>query len=116
MPKFSMPWVETDFRRKTQRLTRFQRDAYRALLQACFERDGELFDSDKHFAQICDLDLRTWRKHRTVVLAFFYRCGDTWRHHRIDEDLLRIRVIHEKRSLAGQKGVVARVIRSARRH
>lgn len=111
-----MPWVEADFRRKTQLLTRMQANAYRNLLQACFDAGGELPDDDKKLAQICDIDIRTWRKHRPVVLSFFYRTVDGWRQRRIDDDLARLADLHQKRSAAGQKGVVARMIKQARRH
>lgn len=116
MANFSMPWVEADFRRKTAHLTRVQRDAYRSLLHACFDAGGELPDRDKTLERIVDLDSRTWRKHRPVVLGFFYRTADGWRHQRVDEDIERIASIHKKRSSAGQKGVVARMIKQARRH
>lgn len=57
MPNFSMPWVEADFRRKTQHLTRIQREAYRALLQACWDAGGVLPDDDKALARIFSLSL-----------------------------------------------------------
>lgn len=117
MANFSMPWVEADFRRKTQHLRRFQREAYRSLLQACWDGHGTLPDDDGLLAKICDIDVRAFRKHREVLLGFFYHSeGSHWRHQRIDEDLNRIEIIHQKRSIAGQKGVVARMIKSARRH
>lgn len=106
-----MPWVEADFRRKTIRLSRLQRDAYKALLQACFDCGGELPDDDKLLARICDLDVRTFRKHRAALRAFFYTSPDGWRHHRIDEDLARLAKLHEQRSSAGQKGGLATAIR-----
>jgi uncharacterized protein YdaU (DUF1376 family) len=112
MANFSIPWVETDFRRKTGHLSKLQGEAYRALLFACFERGGVLPDDDKKLAQICDIDIRTFRKNKAVLQAFFY---DGWHHRRIDEDLARIEAVHIKRSIAGQKGVVARLIKGARR-
>jgi uncharacterized protein YdaU (DUF1376 family) len=116
MANFSMPWVQADFDRKTLFLTRLQANAYRALLQACFDAGGELPDDDKRLSQICDLDVRTWRKHRSAVLAFFYLSeGGHWRQTRIDHDLTRLADLHQKRSLAGKKGVVARLIKQARR-
>jgi len=111
MANWSMPWVQADFNRKTKRLTRLQRTAYRDLLQAAFDIGGELPDDDKLLARICDLDVRTWRKHRPILLAFFYRTADGWRHGRIDEDLERIATTRERRSLAGQKGGLQTAIR-----
>ena len=104
MANFSMPWVQADFNRKTGRLTRVQRAAYRELLQACFDGGGELPDDDRLMARICDLDVRTFRKHRAVLLSFFYKTVDGWRHSRIDDDLSKISTIKAHRSLAGQKG------------
>lgn len=116
MANFSMPWVDADFRRKTRFLPRLQTNAYRDLLQACFDAGGELPDDDKTLAYICRLDIRTWRKHRSAVLAFFYQSeGGHWRQTRIDHDLTRLAELHQKRSLAGKKGVVARLIKEARR-
>lgn len=106
MANFSMPWVDADFRRKTLALSRVQRDAYKNLLQACFDCDGTLPDDDKLMARICELDIRTWRKHRPVLEAFFYMTPDGWRHQRIDSDLTRLADLRAKRSLAGKKGAV----------
>lgn len=108
-----MPWVDADFRRKTTRLTRIQRAAYRDLLQACFDAGGDLPDSDKLLARICDLDIRTWRKHRPILQAFFYA---GWRHRRIDQDLAKIANIKAQRAVAGQKGGVVTAMRWHRKH
>jgi len=113
---FAMPWVDADFRRKTTRLTKLQRNAYRDLLQACFDGNGILQDNNRRMAQICDIDLRTWRKHRPVLLAFFYQTADGWRHKRVDHDLARIAKIREQRSLAGQKGALQTAMRWYRKH
>jgi uncharacterized protein YdaU (DUF1376 family) len=113
MANFSMPWVDADFRRKTLRLSRLQRTAYRDLLQACFDAGGELPDDDKLLARICDLDVRTFRKHRAVLQSFFY---SGWRHHRIDEDLTKLADLKVKRALAGQKGGLATALRWYRKH
>jgi len=40
------------FRRKTTRLTKLQRNAYRDLLQACFDGNGILQDNNRRMAQI----------------------------------------------------------------
>lgn len=104
MANFSMPWVDADFRRKTRALTRIERDAYKNLLQYCFDCEGEMPDSDKRLAQACDLDVRTFRKHKSVLMGFFYRTADGWRNQRIDDDLAKIASLKEQRSLAGQKG------------
>lgn len=99
-----MPWVDADFRRKTLRLSRVQKDAYKNLLQACFDCEGVLPDDGKLLARICDLDIRTFRKHQPVLMAFFYAAPEGWRHSRIDSDLARIARVKAHRSLAGQKG------------
>jgi uncharacterized protein YdaU (DUF1376 family) len=113
MANFAMPWVDADFRRKTTRLSRVQRTAYRDLLQACFDAGGILPDDDKVLARICDLDIRTWRKHRPVLQPFFY---GGWRHHRIDADLQRIVETKERHARAGQKGGLATAMRWHRKH
>lgn len=113
MANFSMPWVDADFRRKTQLLTRVQATAYRDLLQACFDAGGELPDDDRSLAYICRLDIRTFRKHRAILQSFFYA---GWRHQRIDRDLKRIAELRAKRSAAGHKGAVVTNIRWHRRH
>lgn len=104
MANFSMPWVDADFRRKTLRLTRLQKACYKNLLQACFDCEGELPDDDKLLANICEIDVRTFRKYKPVLTGFFYRTADGWRHQRIDDDLTKITRIRAQRSLAGQKG------------
>lgn len=99
-----MPWVDADFRRKTVRLSWLQKAAYKSLLQACFDCEGELPDDDKLLARVCDLDVRTFRKHKSVLLSFFYSTADGWRHKRIDQDIAKIEHIRVQRTLAGQKG------------
>jgi uncharacterized protein YdaU (DUF1376 family) len=112
MANFSMPWVGADFDRKTVLLSKLQKEAYKSLLQACFDYGGELPDDDKKLAQITELDIRTWRKHRSTILAFFYRTeAGHWRQQRIDDDLARIERTRLRRQLAGQKGGLQTAIR-----
>lgn len=89
---------------KTLRLSRVQRAAYKNLLEVCFQIGGELPNDDKKLAQICEIDVRTFRKHKSILLGYFYRTVDGYRHQRVDEDLERIATLKAKRSLAGQKG------------
>lgn len=111
MANFSMPWVEADFRRKTLTMSRLQREAYRSLLQACFDCEGVLPDDDKLLARICNLDVRTFRRHRPVLEPFFYTSPDGWRHHRIDEDLARLAKQRDRLSAIGQKGGLVTAMR-----
>jgi uncharacterized protein YdaU (DUF1376 family) len=115
MANFSMPWVQKDFDRKTMHLSRLQKNAYRALLQACFENGGVLPDRDAKLAWICELDVRTWRKHREAILAFFYRVPEGWRQTRIDEDLARIAEKRSSAKISGAKGGLQTAIRWHRR-
>lgn len=116
MANFSQPWVDPDFHRKTIHLTRVQKCAYEALLKACFAVGGTLPDSDSKLARICELDVRTWKKHRAVVLAFFYRVPEGWRQSRVDEDITRIEHKRSLARLAGAKGGLQTSIRWHRKH
>lgn len=110
------PWQREAFNSKTLHLSRMQKAAYKNLLEVCFAVGGELPDDDKKLALICEIDVRTFRKHRALLLGFFYRTADGWRHQRVDEDLARISRQREKRAIAGQRGGLQTAIRWHRKH
>lgn len=107
MANFSMPWVQADFERKTEHLTRMQKAMYKSLLEACFSCGGALRDNNPHLARICQVDGKTWLKHREVLLAFFYRTPEGWRQQRIDEDIERIIKTRLRTRLNASKGGLA---------
>src|SRR4051812_34202 len=102
MKTFYMPWIGADFDRKTVNLNRYQKECYRRLLEACFHAGGVLIDKDRVLARICDTEVRTWRKHRELLLEFFYRTDEGWRQVRIDEDIKRIEKAKTKRQLGAR--------------
>lgn len=82
------PFYVGDYRKDTARLSCEQHGAYRQLIDEYWVA-GPLPDNDELLARIVGLDVRVWRKHRAVVMAFFKLKGGLWRHKRIDFELSR---------------------------
>jgi uncharacterized protein YdaU (DUF1376 family) len=94
-----MPLFISDFLTDTTHLSATETGAYLLLIMAYWERDG-LPDDDTQLAGIARLSRPAWRKVRPVLQAFFH---DGWRHKRIDLELAKMIVTHQRRSAAASK-------------
>lgn len=97
------PFYVGDYRKDTARLSCEQHGAYRLLIDEYWVA-GPLPDDDEVLARIVGLEVRRWRSHRSVVLAFFKLKGGLWRHKRIDAELSKART----RSAKAKAGAEAR--------
>ena len=106
-----MPLYIPDFLADTMHLSAAETGAYLLLIMDYWLHDG-LPDDDAKLAQIARVPIRSWRRMRPTIEAFF-RPG--WRHKRIDAELLKMIGMTERRRAAGSKGgTVSSIMRSKR--
>lgn len=99
----------SDYARDTQHLTWAEHGMYRHLLDACYAYGGALPADDERLRMILHMmPADEFSVHRPVLLAFFYRDGDTYRHRRIDQELARAQKAQDQRKAASKAGVAAR--------
>jgi uncharacterized protein YdaU (DUF1376 family) len=90
----SRPWMPLyvgNYIADTQHLTTLEHGAYMLLLMHYWTHGG-LPSDEKRLSLIAKLDLKTWRKVRTVLAAFF---DPDWKHKRVDEELAKASDIRE---------------------
>lgn len=95
-----MPFYVADYLRDTRRLTPAEHGAY-VLLILEYWTAGGLPDDDAQLARITGMTPGEWRKAKPTVQSFFY---DGWKHGRIDEEIAKAEIKHERRSEAGKRG------------
>jgi uncharacterized protein YdaU (DUF1376 family) len=98
-----MPLYIDDWDGKTKHLDCEQDGAYGRLVRQ-YWRVGPLPDDDAQLARIVGMERARWRKHRSVIAAFFEIREGRWHHSRVDEEMERARAIIAKRREAGLKG------------
>lgn len=100
MPRPWMPFYVGDYIADTGHLSTVQHGAY-VLLILHYWIKGSLPDNDQQLAKITRMRIEDWRRHRTVLEAFFL---PGWKHKRIEAELRRRVDIGAKRAAAGSKG------------
>jgi len=111
----SRPWMPMywgNYFGDTWHLSTVQHGAY-LLLIGHYWQHGSLPDDDRQLANITKLSLKTWRRHRPTLQAFF-QTG--WKHKRIEAELIRYQELRLKRAAAGSKGGTVASINRFRRH
>ena len=95
-----IPIFVGDYLADTAHLNAAQHGAY-LLLIFSYWRSGGLPDDDAQLAQIARMTPAEWKKHRSVIRAFF---KEGWRHSRVDAEIDKARDQYERRANAGRKG------------
>ncbi len=95
-----MPFYVGDYLAKTAHLTTEQHGAY-VLLMLHYWANGGLPTNDQELMAIARMDAGKWQSNCLAIARFFTR---DWKHHRIEEELAKVKTISEKRALAGLKG------------
>lgn len=101
----SPPWMPlyiSDYRGDTPHLSAAQHGAYLLLIMHYWQH-GRLPHDDEQLARIAAMSHAEWRRAKPVVSAFF----KDWRHARIDAELLKADVKHNRRVQAGKAGGLA---------
>ncbi len=103
-----MPLYVADYLKGTRHLSTEEHGAYLLLLMTAWTSDGALPADDDRLRRLTGMDPKSWKASRGVLLEFFTRDGDTWRHKRVDAEMDRARDISAERSAAGKRGAAAR--------
>lgn len=96
-----MPLFVRDYFGKTRHLTTVQHGAYLLLIMTCWLNCGPVPDDDEQLASITGLPIDQWRKMRPRIAPFFQLDGESWRHHRVEEELANSLHIIDQRRQAG---------------
>lgn len=103
-----MPLYVADYLKDTRHLSTEEHGAYLLLLMTAWTSDGALPADDDRLRRLTGMDAKAWKASRSVLLEFFTRDGDTWRHKRVDSEIIKARDISAERSEAGKRGAAAR--------
>lgn len=87
-PDAWMPLYIGDWDSGTAHLDCEEDGAYGRLVRH-YWKNGPLPDDDAKLARIVRMDLKRWRRVRPTLAAFFMVADGTWRHKRVDEELVR---------------------------
>jgi uncharacterized protein YdaU (DUF1376 family) len=107
-----MPLFIGDYIRDTGHLTTTEHGGYLLLLMHAWTREGILPADDMRLRTIAKMDPKQWKVSGPVLLEFFRRDGDTYRHKRLDRELANANANTEQRRAAGKASAEAR----AKRH
>lgn len=108
-----MPLFISDYLRDTGHLTTAEHGAYLLLIMQAWWRDGALPADEDRLRIMAKMNIREWRRARGVLLEFFERVGEVYRHKRIDAELERARAMVEQRVGAGKASAEARARHAA---
>jgi uncharacterized protein YdaU (DUF1376 family) len=103
-----MPIYWGDYLRDTAHLSTAEHGAYMLLLAHYWTTGKPIPSDDERLRRITRMDKREWMQSRSALTAFFTVDGDTLRHKRVDEEILRAKERTEKRSKAGAAGAKGR--------
>lgn len=103
-----MPLFVADYLADTRHLSTAEHGAYLLLIMHAWVSDGRLPLDEKRLARIAGMDAEEWRESREVILEFFTRHEDGYRHKRIDAELERATANIEQRRAAGRASAAAR--------
>lgn len=99
----SPPWMPlyiADYLADTSHLSAAEHGAYLLLIMH-YWRSGGLPSDDVQLARIASMSAAEWKRSRPAVAAFFH---DGWKHARIDAEIAKAAVKHERRQEAGKRG------------
>jgi uncharacterized protein YdaU (DUF1376 family) len=100
MSRAWMPMYWGDYLADTQHLTTLQHGAY-CLLIAHYWQNGSLPSDEQAIARISRLSRGEWNSNGRAIAKLFL---PGWKHKRIDNELEKLRVLSEKRAMAGYIG------------
>jgi len=104
-----MPFYVADYLADTGHLTVAEHGAYLLLIMHYWQR-GSLPKEDDRLSSIARAMPEQWLSMKPTIAAFF---DADWRHERIEAEIEKSRIAHEKRKLAGKKGGSAKAENSS---
>lgn len=103
-----MPLYIGDYLRDTGHLTVGEHGAYLLLLMQAWTSGGALPADASRLRTIAKMGTKQWGEASKVVMQFFYREGEVFRHKRLDKELSNARSNTEQRKTAGKASADAR--------
>ena len=104
-PDTWMPMYWRDYIADTRNLSTEQHGAYLLLIGYYWVTGRPLPDDDAQLCAVARCTLARWRALRPLVLAFFRREHDGWRHKRIDHELAKTTGAYERRTKANRENI-----------
>lgn len=92
------------YHRDTNELTTEQHGAYLLLLMSCWMKGGKLPNDDARLASIAKLTVPAWKKHASVIRAFFQDDGEHLTHKRVTFEYEKAQELSRRASENGAKG------------
>lgn len=110
-PDTWMPLYIGDYIADTMHLTTLQHGAYLLLIMAYWRRGGPIPNDDDYLKGVTRYRGSVpWSYIRSVIDSYFTIDGDSLRHKRIDEEILRSSQAYERLSAAGKRGHQQRML------
>jgi uncharacterized protein YdaU (DUF1376 family) len=103
-----MPLYIGDYLRDTGHLTTEEHGAYMLLIMQGWTREGLLPLDNDRLRMLARLDVKSWKRSKDTLLAFFTATPDGFRHKRVDRELSNTQAVVEQRRAAGKASAEAR--------
>ena len=106
-----MPLYVADYLADTSHLSAIENGAYLLLIMNYWQRGAAIPCGDSQLARICRLSLKEWQSVKPELLVFFDEQDGIWIHHRIENELSKVREKSVKASNAGKASAQRKVNR-----
>lgn len=103
-----MPFYVADYLRDTRHLSATEHGAYMLLIMQAWTQGGLLPLDPVRLARIAGLSREEWSEMGEMVMEFFVRTDDGYRHNRVDRELARAKGMVEQRKAAGKASAAKR--------
>ena len=103
-----MPFYVADYLRDTRHLSATEHGAYMLLIMQAWTQGGLLPLDPVRLARIAGLSRDEWAEMGDMVMEFFVRTDEGYRHNRVDRELARAKGMVEQRKAAGKASAAKR--------
>ena len=110
-PDTWMPLYVADYLKDTRHLSTTEHGAYLLLILHAWTHEGLIPGDEKRVARIAGLTPKEWKYSRDVLLEFFIKKSDGFRHKRIEKERARASALTEQRREAGRASAASRAAR-----
>lgn len=108
----ALPYIQlyvADYLADTAHLTAAQHGAYLLLIMNYWQRGKPLDNRNERLANVARMSNEEWQQNKDDIAEFFDVDGDTWTHHRIEDDLAAVSAKSAKSSSAGKASAAAKM-------
>jgi uncharacterized protein YdaU (DUF1376 family) len=103
-----MPWYIGDYLRDTQHLETIEHGAYLLLIAHAWQHDGAIPGDHERLRKITKLSPEQWAKSGSTIMEFWTKNSQTYRHKRVDEELIKARALYQQKVDAGRASAAQR--------